>query len=169
MKNLNMANKGKAFEDLIKAVNEQYFAKQIANVEYIETPWKVTRVGKRIVNAFPYSKSTLDFRGVLLGGQAIAFDCKETIENDLPLKNIKEHQIECIRNGLNFGEKVFILAHILPTNTYYFVDGNIVLEYWDAWQNNKRKRGFNSIKTQDMIKIVSRQGIYLDYLEPIFD
>ena len=37
----NMANLGKAFEDIIILANEQYENKGIAMVQKISTPWKV--------------------------------------------------------------------------------------------------------------------------------
>jgi recombination protein U len=165
----NMANLGKAFERTIEMVNEQYLAKQIANVQKISTPWNVVRIGTRIVKAYPSGKSTLDFRGTLLGGQSISFDCKETDKETLPLANFEPHQIEYIRTALNFGEWSFILTHLTKTDKYYYIPGAVVLDYWDIWQKNKKRRGFNSINIQDMIQIRSREGIYLDYLEPIYN
>jgi len=160
----NMANLGRNFEETIIYANEQYAVRNIAMVQKISTPWTVLRQGKRIVSAFPSGKSTLDFRGTLLGGQAISFDCKETEKESLPLANIDTHQIDYIREALNMGELSFLLCHILPTQKYYHIPGEVVLDYWDSWVKNKGKRGYNSITTNDMNIITSGCGIVLDYI-----
>ena len=163
----NMANLGRTFEETIIYANEQYAIRNIAMIQKISTPWKVIRSGNRIVSAFPEGKSTLDFRGTILGGQAISFDCKETEKESLPLANIEEHQIDYIREALNIGELSFLLCHILPTQKYYYIPGEIVLEYWDTWRKNLGKRGYNSIHTKDMEIVTSGSGIILDYISAI--
>lgn len=163
------ANKGKGFEDLVEYANKQYEAKGIALVQKISTPWTVIRNGKRIVSAFPQGKSTLDFRGTVAGGISISFDCKETQEEKgLPLANIQEHQIDYIRSALNMGESSFILVNIKPTNKYYKVLGGMVLHYWDRWQLNKGKRGYNFIPTESMEEITKGKGVALDYLVGLY-
>ena len=41
----------------------------------------------------------------------------------------------------------------------------IVIGYWDRWQSNKGKRGFNYIPVDSMREVKSRNGIVLDYIE----
>lgn len=163
----NMANLGRNFEEIVIYANEQYAARNIAMIQKISTPWTVVRQGKKIVNAFPSGQSTLDFRGTILGGQAISFDCKETEKEFLPLPNIEEHQVNYIRDALHIGELSFILCHIVPTQKFYYVPGEVVLDYWDTWQKNKGKKGFNAIQTDDMEIVTSGCGIVLDYLSVI--
>lgn len=166
MKNYSMANKGKGFELEVEMANKQYKRKGIALVQKISTPWTVIRRGKQIVSAFPEGKSTLDFRGTVFPGIPVSFDCKETREEKgLPLANIPEHQIEYIRQALLIGEKSFLLCYIVPLNNRYFIDGQIVINYWNSWQENKGRRGFNYIPISEMKEIKSKNGIILDYLE----
>lgn len=166
VKNFKMANKGKAFEEEVKIANRQYKARGIALVQKISTPWQVIRKGKQIVSAFPEGKSTLDFRGTVRHGIPISFDCKETKdERGLPLRNIADHQIEYMRQALGVGEITFILCYVKPLDKRYFIPGDDVIEYWDRWQRNKGKRGFNLIPVVDMKEIRSNSGIILDYLE----
>lgn len=168
MKNYNMANKGKAFEEEVKISNIAYLNKRIALIQKISTPWQVRRVGKQIVSAFPEEKSTLDFRGTVYPGLSISFDCKETTEKrGLPLANIADHQIDYMRQAISMRESTFILCYIKPLDQRYFIDGAVALEYWDRWQKNKGKRGYNFIPIGEMKEINSRKGILLDYLEPI--
>ena len=168
MKNYSMANKGKAFEEEVNLANKQYKRKGIALIQKISTPWTVIRNGKQIVSAFPESKSTLDFRGTVRPGTSISFDCKETIEvKGLPLKNILDHQINYMRAALEVGEVSFILCYMAVLDKRYFIPGEKVLIYWDRWQQNKGKRGFNFIPVQEMEEVKSNKGIILDYLDKI--
>lgn len=163
-----MANKGKAFEEEVNISNKVYKNKGIALIQKISTPWTVIRRGKQIVSAFPEGKSTLDFRGTVFPGVSISFDCKETTEEKgLPLSNIAPHQIEYMRQALSIGEASFILCYIKPLDKRYFIDGAAVLERWDRWQENKGKKGFNTIPIEEMEEIKSSNGIMLDYLEPL--
>ena len=159
------ANKGQVFEIIIKQQNEIYKRRGIANIQKICTPWKVIRNGKDIVSAFPEEKSTLDFRGTVKGGIPVSFDCKETEdENGLPLKYIKQHQVDYIRYALVLDEASFILCYIKPLNKYYAINGYSVIESWDKWQANKGKRGYNTIPIEKMIEIKPSNGNYCDYL-----
>lgn len=168
MKNYKMANKGKGFEEEVELSNKQYKRKGIALIQKISTPWKVIRRGKQIVSAFPEGKSTLDFRGTVKPKIPVSFDCKETKdERGLPLANIADHQIDYIRQALSVGETSFILCYMTMYDKRYFVPGEIVIEYWDRWQQNKGKRGYNYIPVEAMKEIKSRNGILLDYLETV--
>lgn len=163
------ANKGKGLEDLVEYANKQYEAKGIALVQKISTPWNVVRKGKKIVSAFPDGKSTLDFRGTVKNGISISFDCKETqVKKGLPLGNIQDHQIDYMRTALQMGESTFILVNIKPTGKYYKVLGGMVLHYWDTWQLNYGKRGFNFIPIESMQEITKGKGIALDYLTGLY-
>jgi recombination protein U len=168
MKNRNMANKGMAFEKEVAYANETYKQRGIALIQKISTPWKVIRQGQKIVSAFPEGKSTLDFRGTVKGGISVSFDCKESEnEKGLPLKYIKDHQIEYIRSALQIGEVSFILCYMKKYDKRYFIAGKIILDYWDYWQQNKGKRNINYIAVQDMKEIKAQNGILLDYLQEV--
>lgn len=167
-KNLNMANKGKQFEEEVNRSNIYYKNSGLALVQKISTPWNVVRIGNQIVSAFPQGKSTLDFRGTVSGGISISFDCKESNEEKgLYLKNIEEHQIEYIKKALEVGEISFILCKMKQLDESFYIPGERVLEYWELWKKNKGRRGFNYIPHQDMEEIEIGQGGYLDYIKNI--
>ncbi len=150
----DMANKGMALEETVRWKLKLYEAAGYANIQKISTPWKVIREGKRIVSAFPEGKSTLDFRGTVRGGIPVSFDAKESEEPlGLPLKYVKDHQIEYIRKALPLGEISFLLVWIKPINQYYIVRGGEVIRLWDRWKANKGKRGFNLIPMENMERI----------------
>jgi len=168
--NPRMANKGKALEELIKYQNKLYAVRKFANIQKISTPWKVIRNGKDIISAHPEEKSTLDFRGTVKGGISVSFDAKESeVEQGLPLKYIEPHQIEYMRFALELEEKTFILCYIKPLDRYFIISGWIVVGCWDEWQQNKGKRGYNTIPTEAM-KLIERKpnGYVLDYLSTVF-
>ncbi len=165
-----MANKGKAFEEEVKMTNLQYRRKGVALIQKISTPWTVIRKGKQIVSAFPEGKSTVDFRGTVKPRIPVSFDCKETKdERGLPLANIADHQIDYIRAALEVGEISFILCYMVKLDKRYYISGEKVMYFWDRWQKNKGKRGFNFIPVDEMKEIRSKNGIILDYLEGIKD
>lgn len=167
-KNFKMANKGIMFEEEIKLANKAYKLKKIALIQKISTPWKVIRQGQKIISAFPEGQSTLDFRGTVRNGISISFDCKETQETKgLLLKNIEPHQIEYIKNALEVGEISFILCYIKPLNKRFYIDGLTITQFWDRWQSNKGKRGYNFIPKEFMEEVKSRNGIVLDYLKAL--
>lgn len=164
-----MANKGKAFEEEVELTNKQYKRRGIALVQKISTPWTVIRRGKQIVSAFPEGKSTLDFRGTVKGGKSISFDCKENKkeERGLPLSYIQDHQIEYMRQALGMGEVSFILCYMQMYDKRYFISGDNVICYWDRWQRNKGKRGYNFIPVEIMKEVKSEKGILLHYLKEL--
>lgn len=169
-KNFDMANKGKFFENEIRIVNRHYKTIGKALVQKISTPWQVVRVGNRIVSAFPEEKSTLDFRGTVNGGLSISFDCKESEdERGLPLAHIQSHQIEYMRDAISVNEKTFILCLMKTIKKRFYIDGNTVIAYWDRWQKNKGRRGFNYIPLQEMQEIQLDEDGYLDYLKVLED
>jgi recombination protein U len=166
----NMANLGQAFEEEVILANEAYEARNIALIQKISTPWKVIRRGKQIVSAFPEGKSKLDFRGTIRGGISISFDCKESEdERGLPLAYIQPHQIEYMRKALLMDEGAFILCYMKKQDKRYRIPGLVVMAYWDKWQRNKGKRGYNFIPVDSMVEVKSRNGIVLDYLQGYYE
>lgn len=72
-----------------------------------------------------------------------------------------------MRQTLEVGEVTFILCYIVPLDKRYFIPGEEVLIYWDRWQQNKGKRGFNFIQVQEREEVKSNKDIILDYLDKI--
>lgn len=166
-KNFKMANRGKGFEELIEATNLQYKTKGVAIVQKIATPIKViSEYGKSDLKAVYDKKSTLDFRGTVVGGISISFDTKETEETEgLPLKNLATHQYQYIKDALNFGEVSFLLVSFKTLGEFYAVRGEEVVTSWEEWKANPRKRGFNIIPKSKMIRVKSNEGYFVNYLE----
>jgi|GEM_PF-6796380 len=168
MVNMDMANKGRGFENELIIANRHYERTGVALVQKISTPWQVIRRGNKIVRAFPLEKSTLDFRGTIKGGISISFDCKESEdERGLPFTHIKPHQIEYMKSAIEVNETTFILCLMKSIDKRFFIPGQLVIEYWDRWQENKRKRGFNYIPLSEMKEVHFDDDLFLDYLKAL--
>jgi recombination protein U len=151
-------------ETLIEYANQQYLAKNIAQVQKVATPWKVVRKGSKIVSAFPEKKSTVDFIGVYKG-RAVAFDAKST-ENKtrIPLGNFEEHQLQFLINHLRLGGTAFYIIEFKLLKEIYYLH---VMDFWE-WYS----RFPNSSLTLDWIRrkgslVEQGHGIVLDYLKHV--
>lgn len=163
-------NRGMVLEKMIEASNVVYGNRGIALVQKISTPVKVLKEYKGKVQGFYEKKSTLDFRGTIKPSISISFDCKESQDKrGLLLKNIKEHQLEYIKKALEVGEVTFILTYIKPLKEVYFIDGGNILRYYERWQKNKGKVGFNFIPVEAMKKVKGNNGIIVDYVKVILE
>ncbi len=167
--NQKQANKGRAFEEMIKYQNNLYLHRGTAYIQKISTPWVVVRKSNKIISAFPEGKSTLDFRGTIKGGYSVSFDAKEVTKTDkgFPLSYIEEHQVNYIRQVLPLNEISFLLCHIKPIDKFYIVDGGVVISAWDNWKKNKGLHGYNLIPIKNMCEIKQTKGNILDYISMI--
>lgn len=166
-------HKGDAFEEIINLANLSYKRKGIALVQKIATPMKPIRKGEKIISAYYHQKSTLDYIGIF-ETIPIAFDAKETKEiNKFPLKNVKPHQIEFMKNWYKHGGLAFLLIYFTRLNLVYRLDWITLGWYWNRYQENRGKKGFGSIPINEFEcnckRVRSRDGIILDYLEGIKD
>ena len=168
VKEISYKNRGMELENIINQTNTYYREKDIAYIYKKPTPIKVVKAeyskkGRRIIDAFYETPSTLDFNGIYKG-KYIEFDAKETInKTSFPIKNIHNHQIEHIRNIYNHKGIVFLI--IKMNNRYFILMGEDFLKFLD---NNERK----SIPYE----YISKYGIEismtlngLDYLKKLGD
>jgi len=168
MKQINQANRGKSLEDLVTLANKQYLVRGIAKVRKLPTPYRIQRTGK-IMQAIPATKSGLDYVGVVQGGRAIVFDCKQTANPSLPLANFQPHQIDEATQWEQQGGLAFWLVEFtaLP-DAVYRVPHWFVAEYWRQAQMGGRK----SIPRRDIDRcweVQSRNGLALDYLAGMYE
>jgi len=165
-----MANKGGWLEALVEFQNDIYYRPRgIADIRRVHVNWVPERgAGGKIVGAHPAKKSELDFKGTLMGGRAVSFDCKETAnERGLPLGNIEEHQVDYMRGALAFGEITFILCQITPLRRRFVVPGRTVVGRWDAWQAHRGKKGYGAIPLAEMIPVEDTKRGPCDYLRVV--
>lgn len=77
-------------------------------------------------------QSTVDYTGLIKGGQFIAFDAKETQnKTSFPLRNIHEHQLNYLELVEELGGIAFFLIHFkkLYDNQAYVTPLSVVKKY----------------------------------------
>ena len=103
---INYGNRGMTLEEDINQTNEYYKEKKIALIYKKPIPIKVLKISTdktRIKDGFYEKKSTLDYSGIYKE-KYIEFDAKETnSKTSFPIANIHEHQIEHIKNVIEYG------------------------------------------------------------------
>lgn len=121
-----MAARGSELEKRINKTNTRYKKSKQALIMKVPVPILYTRKG------MVATSSTVDFTGILDGGQFIAYDCKETqSKTSFALKNIHQHQLIYLRFVEDLGGKVFFLIHFkkLHINHAYIVPIEKIEEY----------------------------------------
>ncbi|KMT21576.1 Holliday junction resolvase RecU [Clostridium cylindrosporum] len=161
-------HRGDIFEEIINHSNKVYKNKGIAIVQKIATPMKPKRAGSKIIGAYYEEKSTLDYIGTC-NGQAIAFDAKETSnKNNLPLKNIKEHQIDFMSEWEKHGGIAFLLVNFKAHGKVFKIEFQQIQPYWKLYKSNPGIKGMCSIPYEYFInnckEVTSGRGAVLDYL-----
>jgi len=132
---------GKSFEEILKNSCEFYRYKGIALIHKIPTPWSVSYDKKyhRVIRAHPEEKSSVDFEGVW-HGRSVAFEAKSTRERKrFDLKNIKQHQIDYLRQHQEQGGFSFFLVEFAKHGEVYLVWFDQVNEWWEGMKDGGRK------------------------------
>ena len=109
----------KILEELIETSNKMYSREGAARVDKISTP---VRLNPNRPGLAHYSKkSTVDFTGLMDGGQFIAFDAKYSKAKRFPLSNIKPHQIDYLQEVNRLGGLGFILIEMAHHCQFYII------------------------------------------------
>ena len=135
-KKVDHANRGMDLESLINKTNEQLLESDIAVIYKKPTPIHITKYDydkKRITDAYYEKESTLDYNGVY-NGYYIEFDAKSTLQKNLPLSNIANHQIKHIRKVIKNKGIIFLIIWI--QNKLFALSGEDLLFFID---NDKKK------------------------------
>ena len=139
-KNTSYKNRGMFLEHLLNDTNTYYLLKDIAVIYKKPTPIKVLNISYRskkttMIDKAVFSEtSTLDYNG-LYKGKYIEFDAKECKNaTSFPLSNIKNHQIEHIKNILRHDGIAFLI--IFMNNKFFLFDGNDLIYFINS---NERK------------------------------
>lgn len=166
--NKSYSNRGMMLEELVSKANQMYMHKGLATVIKVPTPWKVLWKNyggyRKPINAFPEHKSFLDYIGVV-DGVAVTFDAKETtIKTSFPLSNIKEHQIQAMRQWERCGGSSFLLVWFKQQNEIYLLPYQVLMSAW----NEAKKGGRKSIPYQQFkaksIKVNNGNNVYCDWI-----
>lgn len=161
--------RGKALENLIDYSNNQYRLKGIARIDKIPTNWNVfyDKRTKRVRNAFPEKKGTVDYIGVCKG-VAVAFDAKNTKnKTSFPLGNIQEHQFQYLSDFEEFGGVGFILVSFEKHDRYFVLNFDDLSKWWmNATKGGRKSIPYDYFDNQ-CFEVKSENGVALNYLKPI--
>lgn len=164
---INYGNRGMALEEDINLTNEYYKEKHIALIYKKPIPIKVLKVTPdkmRIQEAFYEKKSTLDYSGIYKE-KYIEFDAKETnSKTSFPISNIHIHQIEHIKNVIEYGGIAFLIVRFNLQNKTYILMGKDLIEFLDT---NERKSIPLSYFEQNCKSVEFKLRPRIDYLSQI--
>lgn len=160
-------SQGQEFEQLIEWANMQYYERGQGVIQKIPTPFKIERAynhstkKNEVVSAYPEKKSTVDFGGTAQG-KSIWFDAKTTKNRaSFPLANIKDHQIEYLRQVDLNGGKAFLLIYSQVKNKTWLLWIQDLLLFIEK---GERKSLLFEWLEYNCPVIGSKDGIVLDYL-----
>ena len=140
MKEKSYGNRGMFLEGIINDSNTYYNSIERSLIFKKPTPIKVLNVSypndrSHLIDKAVYSNiSTLDYNGIYRE-KYIEFDAKECkSKTSFPLANIKEHQLNHIRNVIKQKGIVFLI--IFMNNEFFLLKGIDIIDYID---NTDRK------------------------------
>lgn len=127
----NLQNKanGESFEELVIRACEYYKVTGAADIEKTPEPLQpISNIEGSKVIAIYTKKAQADFKGVLLGGKAVYFETKSTVNDKILQSVVTHHQTESINSKHNLGCVCFVLCAV--ANEYYKIP-------WDVWSDMK--------------------------------
>lgn len=139
------ANRGMNFEAEINESNNFYANNDIAYIYKKPTPIKVVRVNtvnnnfqKRhvISEAYYEQASTTDYNGIYKG-RYIDFEAKQVKYKTFNIgANLKDHQVEHLKNVYNHGAIAFLLVDFTATDEVYLLPIQKLIDFL-AFEKNK--------------------------------
>ena len=129
LRNKKSAARGRAFESLLKRGCNYYRQKGMAIINKVNEPYIVTKKtnGNKFMGRFT-GRAEPDFKGVLYGGRAIAFEAKSTQKSRIQRNAVTDTQMEWLREQKKFGALTFVAVNI--QEKFYTVP-------FDLWDNMK--------------------------------
>lgn len=165
-KNYNYKNRGMWLENIINNTNSYYEYIDKALIYKKPTPIKILKVSyptrqSTVINKAVFNSiSTLDYNGVYKG-RYIEFDAKESKNKTaFPLANIKEHQMQYIKNVLRHNGIVFLIIFI--NNEFILLRGEDLINFTES--NTRKSIPIETLRTIGY-KIPEKFSPRLDYLE----
>jgi len=158
---------GQSFESLIEKACEVYKFTGRALIHKIPTPWIVSydKYSRRVKNAKPKEKSSVDFEGVW-HGRSVAFEAKSTRERTrLDLRNIQLHQMDYLKRHLDQGGISFFLVEFAKMGEVYYLTFEQVQEWWAAMRSGGRKSIPYSWIQMNGELVLPGRGVILDFLK----
>lgn len=121
-----MKNRGMMLESLINRTIKFYKTNNIGIFHKKEISISFSKIkeknGKlKVINGHIKNKSTIDYYGIF-NGKFYAFETKSTKLNSLPLKNIKEHQLNYLKKIKKNGGKAFFIIAYQKFDEFFIIE-----------------------------------------------
>lgn len=141
-----------------------------ANLDYrkskraiiLKVPVPIIMTGKGLV----VQKSTVDYTGLVQGGQFLAFDAKETMsKTSFPLANIHQHQLIYLQFVRDLGGLAFFMVHFKSVNpTDVYITPIALVEKY-TFTESRKSIPLNEFKPNWLTKVNS----YIEKVEELKD
>ena len=121
--------------------NNSYRKQKKALILKVPVPISITTKGLVV------SPSTVDYTGLIMGGQFIAYDAKETeIKTRFPLANIHHHQLIFLERVEELGGLAFFLIHFKKVypDMAFITPLKLIKDYW--YGNERKSVPFDDFK-----------------------
>ena len=160
--------RGSAFEELINLTNQLYQQYQLAVIQKVPTPItpvEVNNANHTITTAFFEKKSTVDYIGAAQG-YPLCFDAKETQYNNLPLKNIHEHQIAFMEHFKLQKGVSFLLVRFKKTDEIFFLPFETLKTFYaSAAEGGRKSIPYDAFEKK--YTVLNKSGFPVHYLEAV--
>lgn len=129
LRNKVSSARGRAFEGLLMRGCNYYRQKEVAIINKVNEPYIVTKkTGNKFSGRFT-GRAEPDFKGVLYGGRAIAFEAKSTQKSRIQRNAVTDTQMEWLREQKDFGAVTFVAVNI--QDKFY----SVPFDVWDGMKN----------------------------------
>lgn len=136
-------SQGENFEELIQAACEYYRIKGMAEIEKTPEPMKpVKNLGDGKFIAYFVKSAQADFKGVIKGGKAIAFEAKSTRSGKLLQSVVTPEQERQMNAMYKMGAICFVLCSFEGKGFYRIP--------WEVWENMKELYGHKYITPENV-------------------
>lgn len=141
-KNRQSNDKGRIFENLIKKGCQYYALHKKAVINKVNEPYICTKVldGGSFVGRFT-GRAEPDFKGVLKGGRAIAFEAKSTQKPSIQRSILTSEQMQWLEEQKDMGALTYVCVSL--QDKFFMVP-------WQRWRDMKLHYGRNYLTAADI-------------------
>ena len=142
LRNKVSSARGRAFESLLMSGCNYYRQRGTAIINKVNEPYIVTKkaTGNKFSGRFT-GRAEPDFKGVLYGGRAIAFEAKSTQKSRIQRNAVTDTQMEWLREQKDFVAVTFVAVNI--QDKFYSVP-------FDVWDDMKNIYGKKFLMPEDI-------------------
>lgn len=156
LQNASNRKNGSSFEELLSASLNYYYEKGYACIEKTPEPMRpIQNLKDGTFKAVYTKKAQPDYKGVLLGGQAVIFEAKYTSKAQIDQRVVTPAQTECLDNYQAMGARCFVAVCIQDINFFRVP--------WDVWRGMKKITGhqYMTLDNLEKYRVRYRNGVLL--------